>query len=314
MFAIGENLALTVHSALKINADLVLSRAFEAFRDKDTPPPVVLASALPVPMTLGLSIAEVTAWNLSKIQPVAKLWSDALQASPGVQHVLWPAESPDNSQAIQLNKLKPRDNPSSLLGAALELIMSDIPSFLAFAGNGRFVDAEAPTIPAAVPETYFDLFAGLHTFVVSKLMESNGYYATPGGIVADQAAFEKANQCSTASNSGCITRNGRVFYRSPSTHRQYELRAKAGSPVVKLSELMEQIGNQGWAEPQLLFDGNYNCTAAGKAGGTIVNPGRNDTVDVGCVSQLPMYLECGTVCPTEVLVGGKCPFGFTRRC
>lgn len=81
-----------------------------------------------------------------------------------------------------------------------------------------------------------------------------------------------------------------------------------------LPTLMGHIENDNFADPQLLFDGNYNCTAEGKAGGFVVNPGPNGTVDVSCVSQLPMYLECGTPCPPSTQVGGKCPFGYTRRC
>lgn len=70
-----------------------------------------------------------------------------------------------------------------------------------------------------------------------------------------------------------------------------------------------------------LFDGAYNCTAQGRAGGSVVNvnagggsgEGGTGTLDMSCLSRLPIYLPCKTACPTSVLVDGKCPFGFTGK-
>ena len=189
--------------------------------------------------------------------------------------------------------------------------MSDVKTFLAFADNGRFTTLQSANVPGSSSD--FDLSVGLNTFVTSKLMQSNNYFATPGDIV-DEAAFTSKVDCATTSDSGCRTTDGKLFYWSPSTHRQYELRAKSGTPVIDLSTLMQHVGQDSWADAQLLFDGSYNCTAAGLAGGKIVNAGANGTVDVGCVSQLPMYLECGTPCPPSTQVGGICPFGYTKKC
>ncbi|KAL8704763.1 MAG: hypothetical protein Q9225_008066, partial [Loekoesia sp. 1 TL-2023] len=223
----------------------------------------------------------VTAWNASEIQPIAQLWSDALQAAPAVQQVLWPTNATDNSQTVQLSNVQSTETIGSLLENALRLILSDVDTFLAFAGNGRFVTEDIPGIIPSMLGKDFDIFTGVHTFVTSKLMQGHDIFATPGDIV-DQSPFESNTDCVASISSGCTTRDGRVFYWSPSTHRQYELRYKSNRWNVNLPDLIQHIGNDNFADPQLLFDGNYNCTAEGKAGGYVVNPGPNGTVDVSC--------------------------------
>ncbi|KAL8644273.1 MAG: hypothetical protein Q9210_007336 [Variospora velana] len=278
----------------------------------------ILLNQLPIPMTLGLSIANVTppppltlvgtktapanllsnqltAWNNTKITPIARLWSSAIRAAPKVQELLWGSDPAANAQQQSLQITRTNGtNAYYLLQEALAHILSDIPSFLAFADEGRFVSGTDPTFP---PE--LDLAAGVNTFVLSKLMQMNDMYAVPGPIVNETAydAFVAANARS-------------VFYWSPSTRRQYELRAK-GNTKIQLRTLLDRVVNSGWADPQLLFDGNYNCTAAGWAGTSIVNRvGVVGGGDVACLSQLPMYLDKGTACPADVPVGGICPFGF----
>lgn len=82
-----------------------------------------------------------------------------------------------------------------------------------------------------------------------------------------------------------------------------------------MQDLVEGVNEKGFADAELLFDGNYNCTAGGRAGGAIVEAVEGREVDVACLSQLPMYLECGRPCPKgAVLVGGLCPFGNVTRC
>ena len=60
----------------------------------------------------------------------------------------------------------------------------------------------------------------------------------------------------------------------------------------------------------VLFDGAYNCTFAGQAGGSVVSFNKDGSLDMACLSVLPMYVGKGGGCPDgAVLVGGKCPFG-----
>ncbi|KAL9011161.1 MAG: hypothetical protein Q9173_003974 [Seirophora scorigena] len=257
--------------------------------------PGVLIRQLSIPMTLGLSIANVTAWNDTKITAIAGLWSSAIRATPKVQQVLWGNNTAVNAQQQSLLfTITPNDTASSLLYQALALILSDIPTFLAFVGKGRFTTGNTPTIPRDL-----DIAAGVNTFVTSKLMQADGMYAVPGRIVEDIADAATAGE----------NKDG-AYYRSPSTRRQYELRSK-GQTQIPLRTLLDNVLHRGWADPQLLFDGNYNCTASGWAGAGIVNDvGEFGGGDVSCLSQLPMYVEKGTPCPTDLVVGGRCPFGY----
>ncbi|KAL9628545.1 MAG: hypothetical protein Q9204_005823 [Flavoplaca sp. TL-2023a] len=171
--------------------------------------------------------------------------------------------------------------------------MSDITTFINFTSEGRFTPA--PSIPTI---TYINPAAGLQTFLLSKLMQIDTYYAIPMEVV-DRATYE--------STSAANTRN--YYYWSPSTHRMYELRNKGRVHIEKFA-LAEHISNDRWGDAQLLFDGGYNCTAAGNAGAAIVNEKPDGGIDFSCVSQLPMYLPRNTPCPPSTPVGGVCPFGY----
>ena len=57
-----------------------------------------------------------------------------------------------------------------------------------------------------------------------------------------------------------------------------------------------------------LFDGAYNCTYAGQAGGSVASLNADKSLNMACMSALPMYIS--GACPDgAVYVGGKCPFG-----
>lgn len=45
-----------------------------------------------------------------------------------------------------------------------------------------------------------------------------------------------------------------------------------------------------------IFDGAYNCTLKGKAGGSTVNFGSTGALDIACLSSYPMYLNKGNRC------------------
>lgn len=81
-------------------------------------------------------------------------------------------------------------------------------------------------------------------------------------------------------------------------------------------DFLTQIASNGWANLPLMFDGSYNCTAAGKACGSIISTEADGTVDFSCLSCLPIYLSCDpkAPCPTSAAVDGKCPFGYDGSC
>ncbi len=59
----------------------------------------------------------------------------------------------------------------------------------------------------------------------------------------------------------------------------------------------------------VLFDGAYNCTLAGRAGGSVVSLNADSSLNMACLSVLPMYVNKGRCPAGAVWVGGKCPFG-----
>ena len=59
----------------------------------------------------------------------------------------------------------------------------------------------------------------------------------------------------------------------------------------------------------VLFDGAYNCTFQGHASGSVVNLNADGSLDMACLSVLPMYLNGGACPDGAVWVDGKCPFG-----
>ncbi|KAL8947448.1 MAG: hypothetical protein Q9222_006276 [Ikaeria aurantiellina] len=196
---------------------------------------------------------------------MAQVWNAAIEAAPAVATTMWPAGI-ENNQTIQLQPATNVDNldiPSSIFLRGLKLVLSDIPTFLGFAGNGRFANFTFNSVP--VVETNADLSVGVNTFVTSKLMLLDNLFAVPGAVV-DANTFSDPNKCATLGPSICITERNQAFYWSPSTHRQYELRSKGGSPKVAIQDQLSSIQDNGWANLELLFDGSYNCTAEGKAG------------------------------------------------
>ncbi|CAO1598374.1 hypothetical protein XANCAGTX0491_002143 [Xanthoria calcicola] len=282
------NTALEHHS--------ILATILEAFKvdPQSVSSAVILYSQLPIPLNLGLSIANVTGWG-TKTAKVAALWSTALDAAPAVKEVMF-GNAADNSQQLPLLITKPAAD-RSVLESALQHVMTNISTFIDFTSEGRFTNQDGPPIVPA--DRDFDIATGVHTFVLSKLMQADSYYAIPMEVV-DQTTFESLS----------AKDKNEYYYWSPSTHRMYELRNK-GSVHIDTFTLGDHIMNDSWADAQLLFDGNYNCTAAGNAGGAIVNEKPNNGgIDVSCVSQLPMYLPKGSQCPPSTQVGGKCPFGY----
>lgn len=232
---------------------------------------------------------------------------------------------------------------TTLFDETLHLIMSNLDIFLAFADKGRFTARNAPD-PFSLKGSS-GIPSGRNTFLTSKLMEASGFYAVPGDVI-DEAVYRSQHQCpeeattlgaaicqAANNNDQCppeATTLGAVVcgatnndqqqhtYWSPTTHRIYVLASKnppIDVPQMKMAELVQNLNKGNWVDRELLFDGNYNCTLAGRAGREIVAFGNEGRVDVGCLSQLPMYFDCGTPCPDgAVLVGGVCPFGNWKRC
>ncbi len=98
--------------------------------------------------------------------------------SPTVARGIWPAGT-QSSQSIQIGQVKNELNnatgeTATMLNARLELLMSDMPSFVLFAGTGMFSGSETMSLPQEVD----GLDTALRTFIVSNAMSQNGWHAT----------------------------------------------------------------------------------------------------------------------------------------
>ncbi|KAI4240288.1 MAG: hypothetical protein L6R40_005225 [Gallowayella cf. fulva] len=190
---------------------------------------LTIRSITALPMTLGLSVISTTHTTTSpNTRSAALIWADALRAAPAVVTAMWPP-SPLNSQQLDLTSGTPLPNPptpSVILNRGLSTLMSDLPTFLAFNGLGRFVVPGKATVPFT--EKGADLAVGVNTFLTSKLLKSQGFYAIPRAVIDEQtwaAARAKDAHC-LSGPATCVTQDGKVLYRSPTTGREYEFKSK----------------------------------------------------------------------------------------
>lgn len=229
--------------------------------------------------------------SLQPDSPPVIIFNQALQQSPNVAWAMWP--SPPNSATDTLANLASShfSNGASLgpiLSAGLQLIMGDIGTFVAFAGNGIF---STRLLSADEPSAYSSGYSSaVDTYLLSKMLESKSISATPGAVLA-------TNPCT----SGQLCDSS---YWSPVTGRQYTF---SGSNAYSL--INQAVGTMSVDLP-VLFDGAYNCTFAGLAGGSVMNLKADNSLNLACMSVLPIYISGD--CPEgATFVDGKCPFGHT---
>lgn len=217
------------------------------------------------------------------------IFNQALQQSSNVASAMWP--STPNAATNSLTDLADGQLDSNaaltpILNAGLQLIMSDVATFIAFAMDGIF---STPLSAMDLPSFYSSGFTGsLDTFILSQVLASNSMSATPDSTTT-------TNPCS----SGILCDSS---YLSPVTQRQYSFSNS------NIYSLITQAQSSMEVDLPTLFDGAYNCTFAGLAGGSVVSVQANSPLNVACLSVLPMYIQGD--CPEgATFVGGKCPFG-----
>ncbi|KAL8799530.1 MAG: hypothetical protein Q9200_007518, partial [Gallowayella weberi] len=209
------------------NIDPIM-RAFN--NDKPPPSVEVLERLLAYPLSLGLNVIAATQTATGpKTRSAARIWMDSLLAAPNVAIAIWP-NSDLNQQQLDLTNLNlaSRSNINAQLSRGLELLMSDLDTFLAFTGKGRFTSSENPSVPFT--EAGANPAIAADTFLTSRLMEKSGFYAVPGPIV-DAATFQTTNpSCRDTMATGTVCARpapaGGFVYWSPTTHRTYELKTK----------------------------------------------------------------------------------------
>ena len=115
-------------------------------------------------VAFGIEEATVTAANALVI---------ALQQAPGVAKAIWPTGT-TSSQMVQIGdlagKLASTDSEvSDMINEGLELLMTDVPSFINFASTGAWSGGNTYSLPGTVK----GLDLGLKTFLVSTAMSQN---------------------------------------------------------------------------------------------------------------------------------------------
>ena len=255
--------------------------------------------------TLAVTLIE------SSLTPTVKLVSQAflisLQQAPGVTKALFPTGT-ESSKDIQIGDLQTdlgqaSDQFSSMINRALELLMSDVPSFIYFVQSGKY----SGDINFSLPNQTDGLDIALKIYITSMAMGGNGWFAIPnvGPYQPDDVSIP--NNCTFAENGVCTNDQGTAWYLSPDTARMYIL-VNYGYKEVTPYQLTQDVVNNKWAPLNVLFDGAFNCTASGKAGTADVQFNFDGTLDIACISQLPMYQACNTACLSPA-VNGSCPFG-----
>lgn len=91
----------------------------------------------------------------------------------------------------------------------------------------------------------------------------------------------------------------------------YSLKHKDTSVAVTRALLYQTLIFR-WADLLSMSNGSYHCTAAGRAGGSVLHIEDDGSMNLNCLSQLPIYLPCDrkTPYPTHGRIGGRCPFGY----
>ena len=252
--------------------------------------------------------------------------TQSLQQSKGVNSIFWGAAYnrddhilTDAGDHVWSTSMKTgRDT----LQKALTLIMSDIPTFLDFAAHGLY--STQVTDPGQLSS--FGVSSAFTTYSVSEALKQNKFSASPM-LPISQSVFQNGRNC-TPTGDVCKSDDLSVYYWSSVTRMQYSISfsggwtLESGSKTPHLETVMGEattfsllqfIEEQTNTYMPVLFDGAYNCTLEGKAGGSSVVFKDDGTLDVACISVVPILLSKGSPCPQgAVLVDGKCPFAYSN--
>ena len=256
----------------------------------------------------------------SDINPAAaQAFETGLQNTQGVRSILFGgAYNAQDALSTGFALASATDNVGILLLSALSLIMSDVPTFSAWAAHGLYSGSDQVTVEPSAAGT----LSAFTTYWVGEILSQNHFSATPMTAVSKDA-FQKSRTCTTAGDI-CKDSSGISYYWSQTTQLQYQINEPSnwasssnGKPnIVQSGYEKSAFGIFQYLETTniylpVLFDGAYNCTLEGEAGGSAINFAADGSLDVACLSSLPMYLSKGSSCPANaVQVGGKCPFGL----
>jgi len=258
--------------------------------------------------------------DTAEFYSLAQMFMMSVQQTPGISSAWWGAAY-NVDDWIYSNITQLPDLVASLQ-TALTLVMKDVSAFNSFAAHGAY------SVPQASSWTgnHVGLLAPLTTYMVGEALSQNTFSASPI-TTATKEAFQLGRNCTSAGDV-CKDSSSTVYYWSSVTQMQYQISGHGNwvsliSPTAPTQlqniegeattfSLMEYIEKSAAYMP-VLFDGAYNCTLEGKSGGSAVNINADGSLDIACLSALPMYLAKGAPCPQgAVRVGGKCPFGYNK--
>lgn len=329
-----NNFFLTYYQALENAAGVVSNNIEQMVQIVDVlvKPPLILQNIL---LSLACGLAFLGAPSLAvsmlgiqgtMLRVAAQSMVISTQQAPNVAKAMFPAGT-DKSQEIQTAELHMQlsnitDQMSTMMDAGVRLLMTDIGTFVEYADNGRYSgpnvtntgEGTGLTVPSGTDAVAY----ALKTYLLSFAMWKNRWYSTFDlGPFVSQPDVETKKACKyDANNNYCIPTDGfgtqdktRALYWSPWTQRVYTLQCDGPANAKKPPDMLDTIIGYGWAPLDVLFDGGYNCTAEGRAGSSAVNFNYDGTLDLACVSQMPMYLNCGDMCPTKPNNNDTCPFG-----
>ena len=213
---------------------------------------------------------------ISPISPVT-IFIQSLRQAPDVAAAIWP------STLNSTNIITTANLPNYLIGGAnedllrslnagLDLIMNDIGTFIAFiAFTGYGLFSSAP-FPASV---FLDLSTGftsaLDTYITSEILANISISVTPG-LVASSVLCDPGPLCKSS-------------YWSPVTGRRYQYTGDHST-----FDFLQYLLDHAQLNLPVLFDGAYNCTMKGTTAGSVVSVNPDSSLNVACLSALPMNL------------------------
>ena len=272
-------------------------------------------------LTLTPQTSTVLAGGPQQIKPnvksaAAQAFAHSIQNTPAVSSILFGASSARN-QTIQLglNPELPAELTSGLQQqSALSLIMSDVPTFSAWAAHGLYSGSTGSMNIVGAD----GLTSSFDTYIAGEVLSQSQFSATPASTTVSKGDFQQGRTCTTLGDV-CKDIDGKTYYWSQAYRTTYQINEPQDWASGLARKQLDEVSAYGLlkyiettdAYMPVLFDGAYNCTLEGKAGGSAITLKADNSLDVACLSSLPIYLSKGSPCPTgAVQLDGKCPFGF----
>ena len=196
--------------------------------------------------------------------------------------------------------------------------MTDIPTFVAFANEGRYCGNTRPLDPNTIKN---NLDTALRTHLTSISLRENGWYAVPLRYSTEQewkdlVASDNTNSAplSNLHPTSTVPSKAKTIWWSPATTIQYQL-LNTDFGTTSSVDMLKKMSDNSWANLQLLFDGAFNCISSGRAKAIdLVNiDAASGSLDVSCISKLPIYMACGAICVKKA-ADGSCLFQEGPSC